>query len=142
MIADRKYAFLLPLAADLHLLGNEVKIAEIDPGEFGEPHAGGVEQLEDGEVADVLEPTIPSPRLGGLEEQIDLRAVEPDIEFVLLRRDDQPLPAWDDATVDTDFDAARDLRPSTRASGRGTGRRWGPTRSTTSAPRPPCRGAP
>src|SRR5690606_10462570 len=54
VIAHRKNALLLPLATHLHLLRDEVEVADVDPGELGEAHACRVEQLEDGEIPNVL----------------------------------------------------------------------------------------
>ena len=76
VIADRNDALLPSLAAHLHLLRHEVEVAAIEPLQLGEAHAGRVEQLEDREVAHVDELAFLRARLGHLEQQVDLRAIE------------------------------------------------------------------
>ena len=76
VIADRNDPLLAPLAAHLELLRDEIEHVAIHARELGEAQPRGVEELENREVAHVGELPFPRARLGHLEEQIDLRAIE------------------------------------------------------------------
>src|SRR6185437_10102312 len=67
VVAHGDDALLASLAAQLHLLRYQVQVAAVDPGEFGEAHARGVEQLEHREIADVNEAPAPGADFRDLE---------------------------------------------------------------------------
>src|SRR6266542_6246045 len=91
VIAEGGDALLPPLAADFHLLGEEVDVGAVDSAQFGEAHPGRVEELEDRRVSDVGEFTFACARSRNLTEEIHLRTVEVAGEILLeLRRRDGP----------------------------------------------------
>ena len=74
--AHRDDALLPPLAAHLHLVGQEVHVAQVQPREFRQPHAGGIEELEHREVAERREVVAGRAGLGGGEEVVSAAPVE------------------------------------------------------------------
>src|SRR2546430_16910868 len=56
MAADRDEPLLLPLPAHFHLVRDEVHVVLVQPRQFGQTDAPGVEQLEHGEGACFPEP--------------------------------------------------------------------------------------
>src|SRR3954463_4179893 len=76
VVTDGYDPLLSSLPPHFHLLRKQVDVHSIDAAQLRESHAGRVEELEDGGVADVAE--LPSLRLepGRLEQHFDLRAVE------------------------------------------------------------------
>src|SRR6185437_13962955 len=86
---DRDDALLASLAAHLDLLGDQIEVAAAEALQLRQAHAGRVEQLEDGEIADVEHRAVGRAELGQLEQQIDLGAVEiPGQVFLELRSAD------------------------------------------------------
>ena len=73
--ADGDDALLPALAADLGLVRQQIEVLEVHPAQLGEPDAGGVEQLQDGEVARRGEVVALGPRLGPVEQGLGLLAV-------------------------------------------------------------------
>ena len=76
VITDRDDPFFAPLATHLHLPGEQVEIRTIDAAQLAEAKPGGIEELEHREVADVGILPLTGARGGGLEECLDLRAVQ------------------------------------------------------------------
>ena len=68
MIPNRSDALLSPLPPHLDLLRHEVDVAAAQTLELREAHPRRVEELEDGQVADVGEAAFPSAHLGHLKQ--------------------------------------------------------------------------
>src|SRR6185437_12438230 len=87
VVTDRDDSLLPALAANLHLLRQQIDVHSIDSAQLRQSHASRIEQLQDRAVPDVTESTFLRLQLGGLKEQLDLRAIEISRQIFVLLRD-------------------------------------------------------
>src|SRR4051812_9985409 len=86
MVADWDDALLPSLSAHFHLLRQEIDVHPVDSPQLAQPHSRRIEQLEYCRVPNVGKTSFLRLQPGGLEQQIDLRAVQVRRQILVLLR--------------------------------------------------------